>query len=249
MNGLLKNSDFRLLQDLENLIGGDVMHKTLDESLVFSELHRSKSALWTLFVHGGYLTPETLFRNERGSFDSTLRIPNKEISIVYAQIVERWFFEHSGDEQDYKDFLKFLNEGKVDAFVAKIREYLSQSGSYFDFAKHTPECVFHAFMLGLLVGFKSKYHIKSNIESGLGRCDVLMIPKNAATHRGIILEFKTCTSEDQMEVQAEEALAQISQKRYGEGLQDVKEVLCIGLAFCGKNVVGRYDINKVEVLK
>jgi hypothetical protein len=236
LGDLLKNSTFQTRQELEQLLKGEAVEKTLDESLVFSDLGYSGGALWTLFVHAGYLTPESLKRTHDGDFEANLRIPNEEIKVVYAKMVQRWFFEATSDVQEYKNFIGSLNKGDVKSFVAKIRSYLSRSGSYFDFSAHTPEQVFHAFMLGLFVGFEQNYHIKSNIEAGLGRCDIVFIPKNAATHKGIILEFKTCKTEEEMGTTAESAFEQIRRKRYKDALKDVAEVLCIGLAFCGKNV-------------
>ena len=105
------------------------------------------------------------------------------------------------------------------------------------FRSNTPERVFHSFMLGLTVGLKNEYIIQSNQEAGLGRFDVVFIPKNKHL-KGILLEFKTTDSVDSLINKAKEALEQIKDKQYFQifNQHDVKNILAIGLAFCGKKI-------------
>ena len=87
------------------------------------------------------------------------------------------------------------------------------------------------------MGLRDSYYIYSNQESGLGRCDVLFIPKNKK-EKGILLEFKTSNTVDLFLDKAQEALDQIKDKQYIEIFKqhDIGTVLAIGLAFCGKQV-------------
>ncbi|RZI45639.1 hypothetical protein EDM53_04880, partial [Rickettsiales endosymbiont of Peranema trichophorum] len=130
----------------------------------------------------------------------------------------------------------------VEKFKLYISSYIIQSGSYFDFNKNTPEQVFHVFILGLVVGLRGEYDIQSNKEAGLGRCDVALIPKDI-TRAAILLEFKISDNLETLHEKAEEALKQIKERQYIEMCKQkgVKEVLAIGLAFCGKHMELVYD--------
>jgi hypothetical protein len=112
-----------------------------------------------------------------------------------------------------------------------------QTSSYFDFNKNSPEQVFHVFILGLVVGLREHYYINSNQESGMGRVDVVFIPHDKQKN-GILLEFKTSETVELLPEKAQEALKQIKDKRYLETFKQhsVKNVLAIGLSFCGKQL-------------
>jgi hypothetical protein len=107
-----------------------------------------------------------------------------------------------------------------------ISSYIMQTGSYFDFNSNTAEQIFHIFILGLVVGLRDHYHIHSNKESGLGRFDLIFIPKNKEK-RGILLEFKTSDTVDLLLNKAQEALTQVKDKQYMEIFrqQFIKDVI------------------------
>ena len=135
-------------------------------------------------------------------------------------------------------FIDRLTSGKTDNFKLYLSKYLMETGSYFDFNKNTPEKVFHSFMLGLVVGLKENYTIQSNQESGLGRFDVVFIPKNDKGRNGILLEFKVSDDAKLLSDKAHEALQQIKDQQYITlfKAQGIASVLAIGMAFCGKQV-------------
>ena len=143
-----------------------------------------------------------------------IAIPNKEVGFVYEQIVAGWFGETISMDS-YLRFVQSLAKGDVEEFKNYLSSYIMQTGSYFDFNKNTPEQIFHVFILGLVVGLRDHYYIHSNQESGLGRFDVIFIPKNQKKS-GILLEFKTSTTADLLLDKAQEALEQIKDKRYIE---------------------------------
>ena len=165
-----------------------------------------------------------------------LAIPNQEVSWVYKDIVEDWFSTATNLES-YDEFTRSVAGGDI----AKIKEYIGdcimQSGSYFDFNSNTPEQIFHVFILGLVVGLKNDYIIQSNTESGLGRCDVVLIPKDHMK-QAILLEFKTSKTVKLLLDKAKEALAQIKDKHYIAILRQhqIKSVIAVGLAFSGKEI-------------
>jgi hypothetical protein len=128
-----------------------------------------------------------------------------------------------------------------------IIAYINESGSYFDFDKNTPERVFHVFMLGLLVGLREKYDISSNKESGLGRYDIIFVPKNKKQN-GILLEFKIAKTAKELLNKASEALTQIKDRQYVQVFeqQEIKNVLAIGMAFYGKKMELVHEIIKIN---
>ena len=166
---------------------------------------------------------------------SLVTIPNKEVRIAYSSMIRNWFSDAVGSDDVYCAFLESLKKGNIQKFARNIQEYLSTTSSYFDFNKNTPEHVFHVFMLGLLVGLRSTYAVTSNKESGEGRYDVLLIPKDK-TKPGFVLEFKTCPSRDKMDEVARQAIAQIKDMNYTRELttQGVTGALLIGLSFYGR---------------
>jgi hypothetical protein len=109
--------------------------------------------------------------------------------------------------------------------------------SYFDVKGNAPEKFYHGFVMGLMVSLSNTHHVQSNKESGFGRYDVLLIPKDP-DKLGLILEFKVADTASELQAAAEEALEQINQCGYAAELmqKNIKNILKMGLAFCGKEV-------------
>ncbi|RZI45228.1 hypothetical protein EDM53_05660, partial [Rickettsiales endosymbiont of Peranema trichophorum] len=114
--------------------------------------------------------------------------------------------------------------------------------------ENTPEQVFHVFILGLVVGLRGEYYIRSNQESGLGRFDVVMLPKQSG-RAGILLEFKATNDSKKLKAKAQEGLKQVKDKQYLELFKQngVNEVLVIGLAFCGKQLCLVYQSEDISL--
>ena len=235
INELLVNASPIVRQQFEKLLQGVEVEQPLLENLVFPDLKKKAGALWSLLLYAGYLN--VLSSERRGHLlMAKISIPNKEIMYGYDEIIEQWFSDTISLES-YLSFTQSLSTGDVSTFKMRLSEYLLQTSSYFDFNKNTPEKVFHSFMLGLVVGLKDNYIIQSNQESGLGRFDVIFIPKNKA-RKGILLEFKVSDTVEALLERAQEALQQIKDKQYIEIFKahDISSVLAIGLAFHGKKL-------------
>lgn len=231
---LLDNVDYGFKKDFELLLQGEEIEKPLYANLVFPELKEKEEAIWSLFLYAGYLN---VLSYETRSFEMIARIciPNREVMYVYDGIVAGWF--RKGTSLDtYKKFIQSLKTENMTDFKRYIMEMLDL-GSYFDFNKNTPEAVFHSFMLGLTVGLKDEYIIQSNIEGGDGRFDVVFIPKSE-NNKGILLEFKTSETLEDLPSKSGEALEQIKDKEYFRifNQHNATKVLAIGLAFYGKKV-------------
>lgn len=240
---LIGEADDSVKTNFELLLQGETIEKPISESLVFPELETKEEALWSLLLYAGYLNVLSIQLKQR-KFMGMVSIPNKEVGFIYDQIVEDWF-RRGTTLTAYGAFIDSLENGDLGKFKKILSEYILDTGSYFDFNIYTPEKVFHGFVMGLVVGFKEHYSIRSNKEAGLGRCDVIFMPKDKK-RKGIILEFKTTDNLEKLDQKAKEALLQIKDKQYIEifKAESIKTVLAIGLSFCGKQV----DLASEEIL-
>ena len=233
---LIEKANGSIQDQFEHLLQGKTIEKPLMENLIFPELDKKEEAIWSLLLYAGYLT---VLHSEIKGFEliAQVSVPNKEVMFIYDDIVADWF-RRSSTLVGYKEFVHALVSNKMDIFKRHLSEYLMETGSYFDFNKNTPEKVFHSFMLGLVVGLKENYTIQSNQESGLGRFDVIFIPKNDKGRNGILLEFKVSNDAKLLSDKAQEALQQIKDQKYITlfKAQGIASVLAIGMAFCGKQV-------------
>jgi predicted AAA-ATPase/PD-(D/E)XK nuclease superfamily protein len=234
MRELVTEGSEEFKADLEELVRGGVIEKTVEEGLVFSELEDNPDAVWSLLLFSGYLslgpssTPQA----------SQLRIPNHEVRGLYTSIILKWF-KQTLRISKYHLLLKSLCAGEIETFSELFEKFLLSAFSYFDVSEEEPEQIYHIFVLGVLIGLKDRYDIKSNRESGLGRYDVMLIPQNKKD-LGIIFEFKTSRRKDKTDLEsiATSALAQIKARKYDLELKErgVKRILHLGMAFRGKKV-------------
>lgn len=143
--------------------------------------------------------------------------------------------------QGYSDFLRCLVSGRLAEFKARLTDYLMESASYFDEGERHPEKFYHGLVLGLIAGLKETHLIYSNRESGFGRYDIAVLPRETAPadqRLGILMEFKAVKGKESLEDSARAALQQIEDQRYQTELERhrIEKVLKIGLAFSGKEV-------------
>lgn len=235
---LLTEAETGTQEVLRNLINGETV-----ETPIFSQTtlrYLDEAALWSLLLYSGYLTVDHSER--RGSrIYHHLRIPNEEVRLLYQDIFMRWLNVHVGTSNMNK-MLKALIQGKIDIFAFHFQDMVLTMLSYFDTRRHPTERFYHAFVLGLLANLDYRYHIRSNRESGYGRYDLMMIPKDPS-ERGVIMEFKVAQSEEALDAEAQAALDQIAEKKYPAELeaQGVTAYTLLGIAFFGKQtkVVGK----------
>jgi hypothetical protein len=221
--------------DVEELVKGGTVEKIFEEGLIFSDLSASPNAVWSLLLFSGYLTLAT---SPVYGLPCRLRIPNVEVGELYRSMIFEWF-EKTIHQAKYRLLLKSLTQGDVETFFKIFREFLTSTLSVFDISKEEPEKVYHAFVLGMLLGLKDSYEVKSNRESGYGRYDVMLIPKDPLA-LGLILEFKKVGQYDRtsLESAAASALKQIEERNYAQELLDrgVQKMLFLAMAFKGKKI-------------
>ncbi|MDJ0841743.1 MAG: AAA family ATPase [Acidobacteriota bacterium] len=219
-----------LPEDLEILLRGDVLPKELDVNIVLNKM--TSKSIWSMLTFSGYLKPETLTVDE-GRYKCDLAVPNKEVRLFFEETVRNWIDEQAGPK-GLSPLIQALLAEDMERLAAHFAEVVKSVLSYHDTAGSEPERVYHAFMLGLLVDLSGQYRIMSNRESGYGRYDINMIPKDQ-NRTGFVLEFKR-VKERPAEETADEALAQIKERDYAAELRSagVTRARAIGIAVDGK---------------
>lgn len=233
---LLWGGSASLKKDMERLIQGESVLKAIQPGIIFSELERQEDAIWSLFFFSGYLTLDKESPNSWNP-DRLLRIPNEEVSLLFRTMMQHWLKENL-PKDNVADLLSSLVQGDVEAFSVLFQSLVLRAMSSHDFPEESAESVYHAFILGLLVYLENTHEVKSNRESGYGRDDVCLIPKNPQ-ELGIVMEFKKGKKGQSLAKIAGEALLQIEEKQYAEELKSrgINRVLSLGIAFQAKKIL------------
>ena len=247
-NKLLQEGNRRIKEKFEILLRGESIQSPIDEQIAYNQLNGSERSIWSLFLASGYL--KVLF------YESYLDIPtgtqpqyelaltNFEVRLMFQNMISNWF---SDAQTDYNDFVQALLIGDLKAMNAYMNRVALNTFSYFDTGKRPsgeePERFYHGFVLGLIVDLQNRYVITSNRESGFGRYDVMLEPRNPQKDDAILLEFKIYDpySEKTMKDTVQEALAQIERKQYAAQLINrgisKDHIRSYGFAFQGKHVL------------
>ncbi|WP_405352124.1 AAA family ATPase [Fusobacterium animalis] len=232
INDVLKIVRKDIIRDLKKLFDGEGLKQNLSGTSDLSRL-LSEEEIWELMLFSGYLTVEEKIDEDY----YILRLPNKEVRRLFKRtFIERYF----GRGNKLTDLMEALTENRIDDYEETLQDILLKSVSYND-TKKGNEAFYHGFILGMSLYLEGEYIVKSNIESGLGRYDVSIEPKNK-DKRGYILEFKATDNVDKLKEISKEALKQIEEGKYFSTLKqtDTKEILYLGIAFCGKQIKVSY---------
>lgn len=230
--------------DFENLLLGKNITTQIDEQIVYDQLSERESAIWSLFLASGYLKVEKVdFLEESGRTFYSLSLTNKEVRIMFENMIHGWFADY---DSNYNDFVKALLQEDLKAMNLYMNRVAAVTFSFFDTGRKAslrgqPERFYHGFILGLIVELEDRYQITSNRESGFGRYDVILEPKKPED-KAIIMEFKVqdTTDEKNLSETAQAALQQIEERKYetvltSKGIPSDK-IRKYGFAFCGKKV-------------
>ena len=229
---VLKKITKNTIEALERLFNGEGLKQNISGTSDLSKL-LSEDELWELMLFSGYLTVEEKIDHK----NYVLRLPNKEIKELFRDtFLEKYF----GRGSKLLYLMEALTENRIDEYEERLQEILLTSVSYND-TKKGNEAFYHGLIMGMGLYLEGEYITKSNIESGLGRYDFVIEPKNKAK-RAYIMEFKSTDNIEKLEEVSKEALEQIENKKYDVSLKqnDIKDITYMGIAFCGKEIKIEY---------
>ena len=210
-------SKFDVSEEFETLLSGGIIKKHINPNITYGDLIKSESNLWSVLYMTGYLTilpgtlPEISSDNsedvtELYELPFTLKIPNKEIRILFEKTIAEWFEEKMVGE-DRNELFNAVWSGDAEKLTVEISKFLGDTISYHDYK----EDFYHAFLAGLLSGVAGM-KVESNRETGTGRSDVIL--KNPRMARVAVFEFKHANTEKQMNSKCDEAVKQIAKREY-----------------------------------
>ena len=223
INDILKNTNSEINDSLEKLFNGERIEEIITGNSDLSSL-LSYHKIWELLLFSGYLTIDKKIDRKLYS----LRIPNKEINELFKDE----FIDVNFGESLFRNTMEALKKNKIYSFEKYLQNILLKSTSYYDTSN---EDFYHGLILGMTLYLDRDYYVTSNRESGLGRYDVIVEPKNR-NNRGYILEFKVAKIEKDLEKVSKEAIEQIIDKKYDTQLKErgIKDITLLGIAFFGK---------------
>ena len=243
---LIREGNPDIKNTFEDLIRGESIYKPIDEQIVYNQLDDNEDAIWSLLLASGYL--KVLDYEERGGEENRdilyeLSLTNQEVKVMFYRMVRDWF---SKAKSNYNNFIKAMLRDDLESMNGYMNRVALTSFSYFDSGTgpsfDEPERFYHGFVLGLMVELERDYVITSNRESGFGRYDIMIEPKDK-NNDAIIIEFKVFNSrkESSLEETVQSALDQIEEKQYAASLiaKGIKaeNIRKYGFAFEGKNVL------------
>ena len=225
----LKNTNLDVKESLENLFNGENVEEVITGNSDLSSL-LSYYDIWELLLFSGYLTIDKKIDKKLYS----LRLPNREIKELFKDE----FIDISFGESQFIKTMESLKRNKLEDFEKNLQKILLNSTSYQDTKN---EDFYHGLILGMTLYLDSQYYVTSNKESGLGRYDVTIEPKNK-NNKAYVLEFKVTKNEEDLEKEAKQAIEQIISKKYDVSLKErgIKDIIILGVAFCGKLVKVSY---------
>ena len=232
---ILKNSE-TVKEKIERLLKDEAIEVKIDLETVIVGIENNEDNIWGLMLGTGYLKVEETVNIAEGIYK--VKLPNYEIKHLFEDIIDKWF-RNKVIGNDLKSILKDLVTLNIKEYEKKFKILVREMFSYMDVGENTAENFYHAFVLGMLVGLKDSYYVNSNRESGIGRYDIMLEPKDK-NGNSFIMEFKVMEDmeEKTIEETIENAKKQIEEKGYEQNLKErgFKNIIKMVYAFKGKEV-------------
>ena len=232
---ILKNSA-TVKEKIEQLLRDEEIEVPINLETVIVGIEQNEENIWGLLLGTGYLKVTGVVDLAMGVYK--VKIPNYEIKFLFQNIIRDWFNDKVIGN-NLNTILKDLVTLKLDEFEQKFKVLVRQMFSFMDVGENTAENFYHAFVLGMLVGLKDSYYVNSNRESGYGRYDIMLEPKDK-NGNSFIMEFKVYRKEKEKDINdtIESEKKQIEERKYEENLQEkgFTNITKIVFAFKGKEV-------------
>ena len=227
---LLKKANQSTKNDVEQLINGGTVTKPIRQELTYREVEDSIDNIWSVLYSTGYLTCRRRVPGKK----MELALPNREVRALFIDLVKDWFEETTqADSARINRFCAAFPKGDAAAIQDMINDYLWDSISVRDTAvrRNMKENFYHGMLLGLLRS-QDSWLVKSNAETGEGYSDISIQTPDRV---GMIIELKYA-DDGNLEAACREALRQIEERKYAEGLKrrGTKKIIKYGIAFCEK---------------
>ena len=233
INDLLSKGDRHIVENLEKLFNEEIIYKAVRD---YTEYKFDSSDIWELFLYSGYLT----IAGEKQGEEYPLRLPNKEIQSFFRKIFIEKFI---GNYDKFLHIIRNLKDGKIEEFAEGLEEEILSSLSYFDTGRD--EKYYKIFLIGIFITLSNDYIRLSERETGTGRADLILEPKNKE-NPAYIFEFKVAEDKKELENYAVEGFYQIKEKQYDVELKNrgINEIIYVGLAFHKKELKMKYEKRK-----
>lgn len=227
---LLKKADQTTRDEIEQLVNGGAIMKGIRQELTYRDIEDSVDNIWSVLYSAGYLTQRGRLPGKR----IRLALPNREVKELFVDLVKDWFQEITfADSARINRFCAAFPAGDASTIQNMLHDYLWDSISVRDTAVRMSmkENFYHGMVLGLLRS-QGNWLIQSNAETGEGYSDISICTPERT---GIVIELKYAVNGN-LETACAEALKQIEDKKYAEGLKrrGMKKMIKYGIAFCEK---------------
>jgi len=220
--------------DLETLMAGGKISKPIHEAITYEEIGDDKNKdsdnFWNFLFFTGYLKKVGESVDHIGRIVLEMKIPNKELYIIFEDKVREWFKEKVS-RKDFDPLYRALLDGDAETVQKELGDFLLETISYMD----AKEAFYHGILLGVLGGLRN-FTAKSNRETGLGRCDIIL-RHTSGRGKAVILELKCTADMREIEKKCEEAVKQIEDGKYAKELETecYTDIIKYGIAFCKKS--------------
>ena len=230
---IIKNLQGTACDNLRKLLDGALVMSVIETNIIYPQLKEPQTNIFGFLLMTGYLKSTKTTLNDDGAYVCELSIPNKELRTIYRKEILSLLTETVGEEYVYSLQQALLNkDGEL--LKSALNKFMLHSISYYDGLR---ENYYHGLLLGMTVLFAADYYPLSNRESGEGRYDIELLPKQPQLP-GIIMELKAVAngSEASLKDLARKALEQIDNKQYATEMltRGISTIHKFGIAFCGK---------------